>query len=124
VLWWYRNLVGPEHFAVQGYRRQKIYPDFVVQEGRGSEKGKEPIASVLVLESKGKHLKGSSDTNYKRSIADYFGKVGHKVSWQKLAEDFRDNRFRFQVLDEGDHADRDWRDELRRILDGADLASP
>ena len=61
-------------------------------------------------------MKGSEDTNYKRSIADYFGKVGHKVSWQKLAEDFTDNRFRVQVLDEGDYADRDWRDELKRLL--------
>lgn len=117
VLWWYRNLVGADQFSIQGYKRNKIYPDFVVQEGRNEGLNKKPIASVLVLESKGKHLKGSEDTNYKRSIADYFGKVGHKVSWQKLAEDFRDNRFRVQVLDEGDYADRDWRDEIKRLLD-------
>jgi type III restriction enzyme len=29
VLWWYRNLVGAECFSIQGYRRNKIYPDFV-----------------------------------------------------------------------------------------------
>ena len=49
VLWWYRNLVGPENFAVQGYRRHPLYPDFVVQEGQD----KIPIAQVLVLETKG-----------------------------------------------------------------------
>lgn len=113
VLWWYRNLVGADQFSIQGYRRNKIYPDFVVQEGRN----KKPIASVLVVESKGKHLKGNEDTNYKRTIADYFGKVGHKVSWQRLAKDFTDNRFRVQVLDEGDYEDRDWRDELKKLLD-------
>ena len=43
VLWWYRNLVGRENFAIQGFRRQRIYPDFVVQEG---EKTK-PVARVL-----------------------------------------------------------------------------
>lgn len=117
VLWWYRNLVGGDQFSIQGYRRNKIYPDFVVQEGRSEGRRKKPIASVLVVESKGKHLKGSEDTNYKRSIADYFGKVGHKVSWQKLAADFTDHRFRVQVLDEGDYADRDWRDELKRLLE-------
>lgn len=116
VLWWYRNLVGADQFSIQGYRRNKIYPDFVVQEGRSKGPNRAPIASVLVLESKGKHLKANEDTNYKRSIADYFGRVGHKVSWQKLAEDFTDNRFRVQVLDEGDYPDRDWRDELRRLL--------
>jgi type III restriction enzyme len=113
VLWWYRNLVGPDQFSIQGYRRPRIYPDFVVQQG----KNKKPIASVLVVESKGKHLKGSEDTKYKRSVADYFGKVGHKVPWQKLAQDFKDNTFRVQVLDEGEYADRDWKDELKRLLE-------
>ena len=38
------------------------------------------------------------------------------MPWQKLAKDFHDERFRFQVLDEGDYADRDWRDELKKLL--------
>jgi type III restriction enzyme len=113
VLWWYRNLVGADQFSIQGYRRPRIYPDFIVQQG----KEKKPVASVLVVESKGKQLKGSEDTKYKRSVADYFGKVGHKVPWQKLAEDFRDNTFRVQVLDEGEYADRDWKDELKKLLE-------
>jgi type III restriction enzyme len=113
VLWWYRNLVGPENFSVQGYRRHPIYPDFVVQEGDDSK----PIACVLVLETKGKHLKGSEDTTYKRSVASYFEKTGRKVPWQKLAEEFESHRFRFQILDEGDYADRDWRDELKQLLE-------
>jgi hypothetical protein len=113
VLWWYRNLVGPENFSVQGYRRSPIYPDFLVHEG----KNRKPIAAVLVVESKGKHLSGSADTAYKRSVASYFGKTGHKVPWQKLGEEFENHQFRFQILDEGEYADKDWRDELRRLLD-------
>jgi type III restriction enzyme len=113
VLWWYRNLVGRDNFSIQGYRRNPIYPDFVVQEG----KDQAPIASVLVLESKGKHLAGNEDTNYKRSVASYFEQAGRKVSWQKLGEEFAEQTFRFQILDEGDYADRDWREELRRLLD-------
>lgn len=113
VLWWYRNLVGPEHFSIQGYKRNRIYPDFVVQQGQAAK----PVASVVVVESKGKHLKGSEDTTYKRKVAEYFGKVGQKVPWQKLAKDFQDDEFRFQVLDEGDYADRDWRDALKKMLE-------
>jgi type III restriction enzyme len=113
VLWWYRNLVGPENFSIQGYRRGRIYPDFVVQEGRDSK----PVARVLVLESKGKHLAGNEDTTYKRDVAAYFEKTGRKVSWQQLGEGFENHRFRFQVLDEGDYADKDWRDDLRRLLE-------
>jgi type III restriction enzyme len=118
VLWWYRNLIGREQFYIQGYRRNRVYPDFVVQEG-DKEKEKEPkkpVASVLVLESKGKHLKGNEDTNYKRSLAGYFNKVGHKVSWQELAKNFSDNRFRVQVLDEGEYQHKEWVGELKRLL--------
>ena len=104
VLWWYRNLIGPQCFSIQGYRRNKIYPDFVVQQGHN----KKPVASVVVVESKGKHLKGNEDTNYKRKIANYFEKVGYKVPWQKLAEDFEDETFRVQV----------WTKENTRIVTG------
>jgi len=113
VLWWYRNLVGPDNFSIQGYHRNPIYPDFVVQRGKAFK----PIAWVMVLESKGKHLKGSEDTNYKRSVADYFEKTGRKVKWQELGTEFEDHRFRLQVLDEGEYADRDWREALRRLLE-------
>lgn len=113
VLWWYRNLVGPQNFSIQGYKRNKIYPDFVVQQGHS----KKPVASVLVVESKGKHLKGNEDTNYKRHVAGYFGKVGRKVPWQRLGEGFQDETFRIQVLDEGEYEDRDWRTDLKKLLE-------
>lgn len=115
VLWWYRNLVGAQCFSIQGYKRNKIYPDFVVQQGHKNK----PVASVVVVESKGKHLKGNEDTTYKRTVGSYFQKVGQKVPWQKLAEDFRDETFRFQVLDEGEYSDRDWRDDLKKLLNSA-----
>jgi type III restriction enzyme len=115
VLWWYRNLVGPDNFSIQGFRRNPLYPDFVVQGGADSK----PIPWVVLLESKGKHLKGSEDTNYKRNMADYFEKVGRKVKWQELGREFEDHRFRFQVLDEGEYADRNWREDLKHLLDSA-----
>jgi len=46
-------------------------------------------------------------------------KVGEKVPWQKLAADFEDETFRFQVLDEGEYTDRDWRDDLKKLLQSA-----
>ncbi len=76
VLWWYQNKVGKENFSVQGFRKNRIYPDFVFQNG----KGKKPVARVVVVESKGRHLEGNPDTEYKRKIAGYFEKAGKKVS--------------------------------------------
>ena len=117
VLWWYRNLVGPSHFSVQGYRKNRIYPDFIVQKGQAQREL--PLATVFVVESKGKHLKGSEDTNYKREIAKVFEDVGREVTWQKLGEGFANHEFRFQILDEGKYAHKDWDEDLNKLLTGA-----
>ena len=42
-----------------------------------------------------------------------------RITWQKLAEDFHDETFRFQVLDEGEYTDRDRRDDLKKLLESA-----
>ncbi len=116
VLWWFRNRVGPQHFAVQGYKRQKMYPDFVVQQTYEGRK----FHRVLVIESKGEHLEGNPDTTYKRNIASFFTKVGRKVSWQQLGADFKDHIFRFQILDEAQDHGRDWEDALKKVLSEED----
>jgi type III restriction enzyme len=113
VLWWFRNKVGPENFTVQGYKRNRIYPDFVVQSGKKDK----PVHQVVVIESKGKHLEGNPDTQYKREIAKYFGRAGNKVSWQKLGEGFKDHVFRFQILDQEQNKGRDWSDQLSEYLE-------
>jgi type III restriction enzyme len=110
VLWWYQNKVGKDSFAIQGYRKNRIHPDFVVQSG----KDEKPVARVVVVESKGKHLSGNPDTEYKRKIARHFEKIGKKVSWQKLGEGFDKHEFRFQILDEGLYDS--WKDELNKLL--------
>lgn len=112
VLWWYRNLVGEGHFAVQGYKKERIYPDFVVQRNHKGAK----YHTVLVFESKGGHLKGNPDTMYKQRVASYFEKAGHLVKWQELGKEFKDHIFRFQVLDETTEQGREWKDRLRSIL--------
>jgi type III restriction enzyme len=110
VLWWYQNKVGRDSFAIQGFRKNRIHPDFVVQNGRDEK----PVARVVVVESKGRHLSGNPDTEYKRKIADHFEKIGKKVSWQKLGEGFDKHEFRFQILDEGLYDS--WKDELNKLL--------
>ncbi|MFG0242001.1 MAG: DEAD/DEAH box helicase [Phycisphaerales bacterium JB054] len=112
VLWWYRNLVGEGQFAIQGYKRNRIYPDFVAQsdpEGRA-------LHQVVVVESKGEHLEGNRDTTYKRDIAKFFERAGKRVSWQQLGEDFKNHQFRFQVLSQAQIDGQEWEDELRSLL--------
>jgi len=39
--------------------------------------------------------------------------------WQKLAADFQDETFRFQVLDEGEYKDRDLQSDIKKLLESA-----
>lgn len=112
VLWWYQNKVGRDSFSIQGFRKNRIHPDFVVQNGAD----RKPGARVVVVESKGRHLTGNPDTNYKQKMAGYFEKIGQEVSWQKLGEGFDKQEFRFQILDEGLYDS--WEAELNKLLAG------
>ena len=51
----------------------------------------------------------------KTAIECYHHTVPH--TWQRLAADFQEETFRFQVLDEGEYTDRDWRDDLKKLLE-------
>jgi type III restriction enzyme len=62
--WWHRN-VARAQYAVQGWRREKIYPDFIfaLQHGEKKENNR-----LMVLEMKGVHLAGNPDTEYKQAV--------------------------------------------------------
>ena len=62
--WWHRIAVRQcgEYF-LQGWRRERIWPDFVAM---GSETDGKP--SVLVFETKGEHLVGNDDSAYKERV--------------------------------------------------------
>ena len=64
LTWWHRN-VARQQYAVQGWRRGKIYPDFIfaLQHGKDAER-------LVVLEMKGEHLAGKdgNDTEYKKAV--------------------------------------------------------
>jgi type III restriction enzyme len=63
--WWHRNVARSE-YAVLGWRRERIYPDFLfaVRPGGGCGDGNR----LVVLEMKGEHLQGNPDTEYKRAV--------------------------------------------------------
>ena len=65
VEWWHR-FAARRGYALQGWRRRRVYPDFVacVGEGRGRDR------RILILETKGLHLSGNPDTEYKRALLD------------------------------------------------------
>lgn len=60
--WWHRN-VARTQYGLQGWRRHKIYPDFVF--GSVLADGRKQI---VLLETKGIHLAGSADSAYKQAL--------------------------------------------------------
>ena len=74
--WWHRNVVKTQ-YGLQGWKRHKVYPDFVfgLVQDAGSNR-------VVVLETKGLHLAGNQDTNYKQALLE------------RLTAAFKDERFR------------------------------
>lgn len=59
--WWHRN-VARAQYGLQGWRRDKIYPDFVF--ARVESDGRE---TLVVMETKGLHLH-NDDTSYKQEL--------------------------------------------------------
>jgi type III restriction enzyme len=73
VRWWHRN-VARTQVGLQGWKRHKVYPDFVFAYDAGTEG-----ARMVLLETKGLHLQGQ-DTQYKQALL------------HRLSEAFRDER--------------------------------
>ncbi len=64
ILWWFRNKDRDKWYAIQGWQKYKIRPDFVAaKKGKGDK-----LEIIYVLESKGEHLAGNEDTKYKKEV--------------------------------------------------------
>jgi type III restriction enzyme len=64
LAWWHRN-VARTQYGIQGWRKAKIYPDFIFAvQGEGSTK------RITVLETKGDQL-DNLDTAYKREVLTF-----------------------------------------------------
>ena len=63
--WWHRNVAKEGQYHVQGWLKPKVYPDFVFafQQQGGKER-------LMIWETKGIHLAGNEDTEYKRKLLE------------------------------------------------------
>lgn len=66
VHWWHRIAVGQGSYGLQGWQKNRVYPDFLACI-HGTKEGK---FRFTVLETKGEHLKGNDDTAYKQKLFD------------------------------------------------------
>jgi len=61
--WWHRNGATPRSYALRGWRRGNVYPDFLFAALREGKRDR-----IVVVETKGEQLAGSPDTEYKREL--------------------------------------------------------
>jgi len=64
VYWWHRIAVNQQSYSLQGWQRNRVFPDLLAclqDDGNGKYR-------FAVLETKGEHLKGNDDTEYKRKL--------------------------------------------------------
>jgi type III restriction enzyme len=107
LLWWYRN-VSITGYYIQGWKRNRIYPDFIFAKG-GSRKVSSP-EEIHILETKGLFLK-NEDTEYKKQVFEFINGLGVRTKWDEIEMGFATERFVFQLVFEDD-----WRNKLNEIF--------
>jgi type III restriction enzyme len=109
VEWWHRLAVRGTEYSIQGWKRERIYPDFLVK----LEAGKDGIERLYFIESKGEHLEGNKDTDYKQKLfstinATLTGDIKPKGELNLLNSK---EKISFHMVFENE-----WKNELNKIL--------
>ena len=64
--WWHRVAVRQRgDYCLRGWKQERLWPDFVAMCDNGPNR-----QQVLVFETKGNHLRGNPDTDYKRRVLE------------------------------------------------------
>jgi type III restriction enzyme len=108
LLFWYRNISRRNYF-IQGWKKHKIFPDFIT--AKENKRKKNNLGDVFVLETKGLHLM-NEDTNYKKRVFNICNEIIRKKPFEDLKFEFDENNFVFQVIQE-----QEWRSEINKIFE-------
>ena len=110
LFFWYRNRARKDYF-VQGWKRNRIFADFIVTMRPDEPDPDDPYHQVFVLETKGLHLREASDTAYKRSVFDLCSQHAHKTDWAEFVPAMRGRVLRYEIVDE-----EEWEQRLSALL--------
>ncbi len=108
IYWWHRIAVNQQSYGLQGWQRNRVYPDFLACV-HSTEKGKYRFA---VLETKGDHLKGNDDTEYKKQLFDLLTEhFANSFKAGELLLDDKTEQMTFTML-----LENNWQQELEKAL--------
>jgi type III restriction enzyme len=117
LMWWHRN-IARGHYGLQGWRRDKVYPDFVFLH---KERSGKPV--LVVMETKGAHLK-NEDTDYKKQLLKELTEAYAQARWTRAGELALEGRGAERIVCDLVF-DENWRNELnsRHFAGGAKARS-
>ena len=80
--WWHR-VAARQHgeYYLQGWKQGRIYPDFVALTRKNADEQR-----VLIFDTKGEHLSGNQDTEYKRKVLETLEGAFNTAGTMKLHE--------------------------------------
>lgn len=96
ILWWFRNKVSKGWYAIQGWQKYKIHPDFIA--AKKKEDGS--LELVYVLESKGEMLLGNDDTTYKDKVMQTMNKQKIKAYQTELPLGVLNDSVQFYLIEQ------------------------
>jgi type III restriction enzyme len=110
LFFWYRNAPRKD-YRVQGWKRERIYADFIFALSEKKQKTSEPYSRVFVVETKGAHLK-NEDTDYKKTVFERCTELAKESDWAHMAPEMKSKRMRFEVI-----AEEEWKKRLNSVLE-------
>jgi type III restriction enzyme len=96
LLFWFRNIPKQDYY-VQGWRRGRVYADFIFTDLDETGNG---FNRVFVVETKGLHLKGFEDTAYKRALFNTCNELAKETTLGQLGLKLHAKEVFFAVIDE------------------------
>ena len=101
IRWWHRIAANREYY-LQGWKRHRVSPDFVAC--------RKDNGALLILETKGVHLAGNLDTEYKKKLLDTLEEV-YSTALERGTMKVQDPPATFRIMFEDT-----WKKELSGIL--------
>ena len=109
LFFWYRNRARKDYY-VQGWKRGRIYADFIFTLRPDEADAGDEYRYVFVMETKGV-FRDIMDTDYKRSVFDICTEHASRKDWAELVPAMRDKVMRFEIVDEDE-----WEQRLNAML--------
>ncbi len=102
AIYWWHKIAARQAYSLQGWRRHRVYPDFVAC--------KKDDGKLLILETKGMHLKGNEDTTYKQKLLETLEKT-YSTALERGTMEVKEPAATFRMMFEDT-----WKEKMNKLV--------